>query len=282
MVVVPLEVEYGKLNLYMDGGLYNHLTKNVQPSVQKADFDYVIIVDGEEGSGKSVFAQQLAVILDPNFTLKNLCFTPQDFMKAVVNAKPFSCIVFDEAFTGLSSRSSLTEMNQLIVGLMMEMRQKNLFIIIVMPSVFMLDKYAVLHRARGLFHVRMNKGKRGYWDYYNKFRLKILYLKGKKLYDYNQVKRYTFGKFRDQYTVNEQHYREKKGKALNSKSRRTRADAYKEQRDTLFYIIIADLKQGQRGTARLCTNRGLKIDQSTLSDIFNEKQRQLLEVDGSM
>ncbi len=278
VVVTGLTVEYGKLNLYMDGGLYKYLIEIVKPSVEKKDFDHVILVDGQEGSGKTVFTLQQALILDPKFTLDKVCFTPQEFIKAVTNAKPHSCIVFDEAFTGLSSRSSLTEMNQLLVALMMEMRQKNLFIILVMPSFFMLDKYAVLHRAKGLFHVRLNKGRRGYWEYYNKAKMKVLYFQGKKLYDYGVVKRHRFGRFREQYTVNEEDYREKKAKALTSKSRRTKAEQYKEQRDVSLWVMYKELGISQRKIATLCSTWGFKITQATLSDNFSKREEKLLEV----
>ena len=229
-------------------------------------------------SGKSVFAFQIAKVLDPNFTLDNVCFTPSEFIKAVTNAKPFSCIVFDEAFTGLSSRAALSEVNRLLVSLMMEMRAKNLFIILVMPTFFMLDKYAVLHRSNGLFHVHLNRGKRGFWRYYNKPRMKKLYFNGKKYYEYTEKPR-AFGKFLDQYMINEKNYRIKKEKALKGKQRRTKAEAYKEQRDTLLYILIKKMKLGQRGTARVCSEHGFTINHSTLSDVFAQKQKELLETE---
>ena len=181
MVLVPINVDNQNIPLYMDGGLYNQLNDNVKPAVQKEDFDFVMIVDGEEGAGESVLAFQIAKILDPNFNMDNICFTADDFINAITKAKKNQCIVFDEGFTGLSSRASLSEINNLVISMMMEMRQKNLFVIIVMPSVFMLDKYAVFHRAKGLFHVYMRSGRRGFWRFFNKRARKYLYLLGKKV-----------------------------------------------------------------------------------------------------
>lgn len=276
MVVVTLPVEYGNLNLYMDGGLHNYLTNNVQASVKKKDFDQVLLIDGPEGSGKSVFGFQCARVLDPHFTIDNICFTPQDFIKAVVKAKKFSCIVFDEAFTGLSSRSSLTEMNQLLVSLMMEMRQKNLFIILIMPTFYMLDKYAVLHRAKGLFHIRLYKGKRGYWEFYNRAKMKELYLKGRKMYDYSIVKRHRFGRFREQYTIDEDSYREKKKEALNSKNRKTKAESFKSQRDLLVWIMYKELNISQSQISRLARKHGWKVSQASLSQDITKREQELL------
>lgn len=277
MAIIPITVGLEKLNLYMDDGLYNNLTNKVKPSVQKKDFDYVIAVDGEEGCGKSVFAMQIAAVLNPNFNIDKVCFSPNEFIRAVLKAKPYSCIVFDEAFTGLSSRAALSEINQLLVSLMMEMRQKNLFIVLVMPTFFMLDKYAVLHRAKGLFHVYLSKGRRGQWSYYNRSLMKKLYLLGKKYYEYHYVHRYAFGKFKEQYTVDEQEYRARKKKALKGKSRKTRAEAYKEQRDICLYLLIKELGFGQRGTSRLLSKWGFSITQAALSEIYTQKQKELLQ-----
>jgi hypothetical protein len=276
MVIVDIELEGNKKPLYMDGTLYEQLTEVVKPSVQKKDFDYFIAIDGLEGSGKSVFGMQIAKILDPNFNLEKICYSAKDFIKAVINAKPYSCIVFDEAFTGLSSRSALSEINQLLVSLMMEMRQKNLFIILIMPSVFMLDKYAALHRAKGLFHVYMHNDKRGFWSFYNKDRLKYLYLNGKKYYDYSHTKPIIFGRFQNQYVIDEKGYREKKSESLSQKRRVTRADTYKGQRDVLFWILNYELKKSHTDIAKLCRKWKYKVDRSTISYVIEAKNKDLL------
>jgi len=70
--------------LYMDNGLHYQLTEKVYPSVKKKDFDWFVVVDGQEGAGKSVFAFQIAKTLHPNFTHENIAFTANDFIKLVV------------------------------------------------------------------------------------------------------------------------------------------------------------------------------------------------------
>lgn len=261
--------------LYMDNGLHYQLTEKVYPSVKKKDFDWFVVVDGQEGAGKSVFAFQIAKTLHPNFTHENIAFTANDFIKLVVKAKKNECIVFDEAFTGLSSRTSLSEVNNILVSLMMEMRQKNLFIILVMPSFFMLDKYCVLHRAKGLFHVYTTQGRRGYWHFYSKKGMKYLYLTGKKFYEYTGSKPIMFGKFQDQYTINEVKYKTEKKKALHKKKRETKSAIHKFQRDILLWIIMKDYRKTQQETSDLCRKYGFKIDRSNISHILKEKEAQL-------
>ncbi len=260
----------------MDGRLNNSIEDKVKPKILKKDNDLVWIVDGLEGSGKSVFAMQVAKVLDPSFDLERVCMSPEEFTKAILKAKKGQCVVFDEAFTGLSSRASLTEINKLLVSLMMEMRQKNLFVIIVMPTFFMLDKYVALFRARGLFHVYLKRGKRGRWVYFNNKKKKLLYLMGRKLYDYSKPKSKFRGRFMDVYTINEVTYREKKQDALMKKSRSTKAETYKAQRDTLFYIMNKKSGLNHVKISELCGKYGFKIARNTISEIIIEKSKDFL------
>lgn len=276
MVVLTTEVCGEEKPLYMDGGLHEQLIKKVIPSVQKKDFDWFVIVDGEEGSGKSVFGFQIAKVIDPNFTHEQIAFTSNDFIRLVIKAKKNQCIVFDEAFTGLSSRTALSEINNMLVSLMMEMRQKNLFIILIMPSFFMLDKYCVLHRSKGLFHVYIQHGKRGFWHFYNRKRTKLLYLMGKKFYDYSKPKPIIFGRFQDQYMIDKKPYIDTKIKALHSKKRSTRAEVYKMQRDTLFWVCYHEYKKSQTSIAEMCKKWDYKVDQAGISLIIKEKRSKVM------
>jgi len=277
MVVVEILVGKEKKNLYMDNELHKRIETVVKPKVKSKDSDWFWVVDGSEGAGKSVFAFQLAKILDPDFNINKVTMTPNEFTRAVIKANKGDCIVFDEAFTGLSSRASLTEINRVIVSLMMEMRQKNLFIIIVMPTIFLLDRYVALFRARGLFHIYLKNGKRGRWIYFNNKKKKLLYILGKKLFSYSKPKSKFRGRFLDTYTVNEEEYREKKKKALMEKSRSTKAETFKFQRDNLFYILNKKLKINKTNISKHCEGLGFKIDRSTISKIIMEKEIEMIK-----
>ncbi len=224
------------------------------------------MVDGEEGSGKSVFGMQLAKALDPDFDMSRLCFTADEFTKAIIRAKKGQCVVYDEAFTGLSARGSLTEVNRLLVSLMMEMRQKNLFVIIVMPTFFLLDKYVALWRAKGLFHVYTKQGKRGFWMYFNRQKKKELYLTGRKLYEYSRPRSSFRGRFFDQYTVDESEYRKRKQDALNKKSRVTRSHTYMEQRNILLYLLNKKYDIPQKEISHGMQKAGNSLSQNSISE----------------
>jgi len=277
MVVLNIEVDGEKKTLYMDDLLNSQLDKKVIPNVYKKDADGVYIIDGEERAGKSVFAMQLAKKLDPKFNLSRVCFDAEEFTKAVIKAKKGQCIIYDEAFTGLSSRGSLSEVNRLLVSLMMEMGQKNLFIIIVMPTFFLLDKYVAIWRARGLFHIYTKRGKRGYWLFFNRKTKKLLYLLGKKLYDYSKPKSNFRGRFYDQYVINEEEYRAKKGGAMNRKSRVTKAVKYMNQRNNLFYMLYDKFKINQTRISKLCKEYDIIIERRMVNEIILQKKKQMIE-----
>ncbi len=185
---------------------------NIKKEVIKKDRDFVLVIDGDEGSGKSVLAQQIAKKLDPKFDLDNICFNADQFIKRLKESPKYTCIVLDEAYNAASSRGSLTEVNRSMVGVATEMRQRNLFVIIVLPSFFDLDKYFALWRCKSLIHVYFAAdGSRGRYIIFPKTSKKYLYLNGKKFYDYSKPKSpYPPCRFNNHYTVDEIEYRKKK------------------------------------------------------------------------
>lgn len=232
-------IEENGVKYYIDGRLLRDLRLVVE-RVSGKDDDHLFVVDGEERSGKSVLTMQLAKTVDPSFNLSRVAFTPEQFRDAVLKAGKGEAVVFDEAFRGLSSRGALSEVNRLLVSLMMEMGQKNLFVFVVLPTVFLLDKYVALFRSSGLFRVYRRRGKRGFWEYYNKRKLKSLYLKGRVDMSYVGVDTWYRGRFLNQYVVSEDGYRALKAKAFkeaNSGEKPVVGAKYKKQRDILLCYI---------------------------------------------
>ena len=173
---------------YIDPIMRKELDR-ISDAVRKRDRDFVMVIDGEEGSGKSVLAMQLAKELDPSFTIENVVFNSDQFLERVRNVKRFSCVLLDEAYSAANSRATLTEVNRSMVGVATEMRQQNLFVLIVLPTFFDLDKYFALWRCRCLIHVYFRKdGSRGSYLIFPRNKKKLLYLNGKKTYNYSKPK----------------------------------------------------------------------------------------------
>ena len=120
----------------MDKRLKRNLDDKILPSLKTKDKDYVVVVDGREGSGKTTFAIQMGKYVDPSLNLARVVFGPENFREAILKAKKYECIIYDEAFTGFSSRASLSPVNRVLVSLAMQMRQKNLLIILFVSYCF--------------------------------------------------------------------------------------------------------------------------------------------------
>ena len=203
--------------------------------------------------------------------------TPMEFRKAIHEAKKGQAVIYDEAFTGLSSKGSLTEINKILVEQMMEMGAKNLLVILILPTIFLLEKYAALFRAKGLFHVYKRKGKRGYWRYYNRKKKKLLYLLGKKLLDYSKPHVRFRGRFLKLYTVDETEYRAKKDYALQHKDRKTKSERIMSQRNSIFWYMNKKLNINQTRIAKICNELDIKLDRTSINEIIRRKEEETLE-----
>lgn len=208
-------------------------------ALRKADQDRVIIITGAEGSGKSLLAMQLATYVDPKFSIEDICFDGDTFAKRIREKERYGAVIFDEAFNGLSSRGAISNQNKKLIRLLQECRQRNLWVFIVLPSIFLLEKYVALFRSQVLFNTaiyRKDYTKR-YYKCYNRKNKKLLYLLGYKLMSYSQPrihKKYRFyGKYPS--NIDEQEYREKKAKSFREGEKRdTKEDKWRIQRNVVI------------------------------------------------
>lgn len=249
--MAEIKIPYTKISYYMDDRLERNIKLKIIPSLGNKDKDCVVCVDGPEGAGKSTLAMQIGKAVDPTLDLSRVVFDAESFRQAIFKAKKGQCVIYDEAFTGLSSRTSLSSINTALVSLMMQMRQKNLFIILVLPTFFLLDKYAALFRTTALIHVYENKGIRGYFRVYNRVKKKYLYLYGKKDYSYSAkgkqnefIKTKFKGRFYGVFALGdetiEEKYKKKKAKALEDTQKNPLSAGqlkYKEQRDRVLFLL---------------------------------------------
>ena len=138
----------------IDKAIKSELDK-IKDRVINKDMDYFGVVDGDEGSGKSVLAMQWCKYLDPSFNLDRIVFTSDQFVALLKDPKlkPGSAILLDEAYNAANARATMSEVNRSMVAVTTEVRQKNLFVFIVLPSFFDLDRTLAIHRTRSLCHV---------------------------------------------------------------------------------------------------------------------------------
>jgi len=160
--------------------------KGIKKDYINDDNDYCMIIDGKEGSGKSTLGATCCLAVDPNFSVDKIAFTGTEFLKVMHKAKYGSAVMWDEAEIGAFSRDSVGKINKLIVTALMVSRAKRLFLCIIIPSFFVLDKYLRMHRVGMLIHVI----RRGEFAVYPSFKgkLKKLTVDGSKYWDYGVVK----------------------------------------------------------------------------------------------
>jgi len=258
-----VKVMAGDTDLYLDGYLKSNL--DTAKAVISKDWDMIFVVDGMEGAAKSTIAQHIGKYLDNSLCLERIVFTPKEFRDAVLKAEKYQCVIYDECFAGLSSRQSMSMVNKALVSLLAQIRQKNLFIIMVLPCFFELDKYAAIWRSRALLHVYTGDNfERGYFSFFNSQRKKDLYMKGKKFYEY-QVPPNFRGRFTKGYVVDDAAYRQKKLDAMSFDEEESGGfNAYLEQRNSLIKVLADSGWKHEAIAEAICKYSNKKITRSSI------------------
>ena len=276
----PIQTATEKLGYYMASNLYSQLQK-AKEKIKKSNIDRVYIIDGREGEGgKSTFAFQAAYSVDPTFDLSRVYFKPKEFKDGIRNSDRYKAHVFDESHIGLSSKSSTSRDNKELVQLLMEARQRNLFIFIVTPSIFLLEKYVAIFRSKGLFHCYCSKKEvsRRYIKCYNYQNKKLLYLLGKPLMDYSRPKIPKSYRFYAKFppTIDRDAYEKKKLKAFKDDGT-TEGDSYNryekkfiEHRNLAWYILIHKYKITQKELAVYYKRAGIPISNSLICRVLRD------------
>jgi len=101
---------------------------------------FIVLIVGRPGSGKSYTALRIAELVDENFTLENVAYTPKEFISLVKNRREGSAIVFDEAGVAIYSREWQKKINRAFAKLIQVLRYKCLGIIFTTPHALFLDK----------------------------------------------------------------------------------------------------------------------------------------------
>ena len=250
---MTLKEEYAKVKIKNKEFLMDDVLKSNMEQLKKsveAKWDCVFVIDGREGVAKSTLGKMLGYYLSKgNFSVDNIVFTAEQFMEAVDKAKPQTAIVFDEMVMAGLSTDVLSSMQKALTKKFTLIRKKQLFIIMIIPYLFMLQKYFALSRALFLIHCYTPDGfKRGYFKFYNYEQKNFLYMVGHKYWNYNPKAKLSFtGKFPD-YTgmfIDEEAYELKKDDAIkniNAKDEKEIKPTKKEWLNVYKLIDIAASK----------------------------------------
>lgn len=205
---------------YMDGYLKENLDKLKQ--IMSKNWDGVIMIDGIEGTAKSTLAGSIGYYLDPNYSINNIVFTPEQFFELVDSAQPGSVVHWDEfVFGGLSTEAFNATQNALIKKLT-TIRKKNLYILLLMPQFYSMRAYFAVDRSRFLLHCKTPDGEsRGFFEFYSFKQKQSLYYYCKKHHRYLPTLKNFDGRFTDTFGsfFNVEEYEKKKDAAIESLSK---------------------------------------------------------------
>lgn len=219
------------------------------------DWDFVLIISGggQVRVGKSVLAMQIAYYwkdrmkkvhnIDVPFNVKeNIVFHGTELIKKgnfLGTTYKYSPLIFDEAGADLEGLKVMRNTTQAVKDFLRECGQYNLFTILVIPEYFDLPIGIALTRSDALLDVFTITDKdgmfvRGYFNSYNREGKKWLYLNGKKTRDYSCQKQDYWGRYYNNYTIDEGEYKMAKVEALKTREKTKSLDKFQEQRNLMF------------------------------------------------
>lgn len=184
----------------------------------KKGWDAVIIEDGNCGVGKSVKAICTdAPILADKMSSIHITFDIDEFINicSTDKSKPFDVVILDEGHAGMNTSQAQKADFQRMMNLLMLVRQKNLYIIIVTQCFFELSKAIAIFRSNLLYHVTTNKNdKRGFFAAFGRKEKKDLYINGKKYLNYYATKHNYVGQFNQNRHLMPKDYEQRKAQHL--------------------------------------------------------------------
>lgn len=173
-------VKVKDFEFYMEGYLKKNLDF-IREKVLRNKDQFICVIDGRTGTGKSTLAAQCAYYLtegnmelgsmneDKTFNLKSYAWNQKQFNTVMANAQPGSAVMGDEMFGIANTRLSLTRESMEVLARLQTMRSKKVFIFLCLPCIYDLDKNIVLNLADLFIHChREDYGSRGQYDVYDR------------------------------------------------------------------------------------------------------------------
>lgn len=134
--------------------LHTTVMKNLDRVMEnrlRKEYDYVLVIVGKVGDGKSMLASLACSYMDKKFPPERVLFTGIDYKMIERKLKEKMAIQFDEGEEVFFSRGAMTRLQKQMVLKFAQIRQRNHFIVICVPSLFLLEKW-----MRGIGDTRIN------------------------------------------------------------------------------------------------------------------------------
>lgn len=253
-------------------GIDGYLKKNLDSVIKRVrekNWDYVSVISGYSGVGKSNFSITLARYCDEKFDEKQIAFTAEDFIRITNECDEFSSVVLDESFASLNTKISNSVAFLRIINHLQLIRQKRLFIFLNLPNFFDLSKGIAIFRSSHLFLVYANtKGDRGFFTVFDREAKKNLYIKGGKFLNYHAVKSNFYGRFSKQKAIDEKVYEKLKRQHLLAQNEQGDSlNKDKLARDKMVTFLVSSKKFKQKEISEMSG-----LSKKTIYNILNPKQ----------
>jgi len=211
--------------------LDNKLKKNIDILLDacKEDDDFLLIFDGAEGAGKSLFMRQVgyycAQRMGVPFTVDNIHFQLNSYVDKSIESPFYTINILDESRKILNKRAAMSRESKKFTNYLSECRKKRQIHLIALPAFHELDKNIVLWRAKLLIHVDKyfvedSTKESGFGLKRGDYRVYLMdqYLKKCYLYPYSYPKKYEFtGQFKPVEVIDLSQYESKKDDNLELK-----------------------------------------------------------------
>ena len=119
--------------------------------------NFIAIIHGPTGSGKSYLGMKIAEALDPTFNIDRVIFEPTDFFDLVEKLPRRAWLVFDESGAILDARRFMTVVNCVVSYVLETFRYKQICVVFTVPNLKMIDA-----NVRRLMHCMMFQRDRGF------------------------------------------------------------------------------------------------------------------------
>jgi len=145
---------------------YTNELKRTVDMCKKYKLDWLTIVMGDEGGGKTTFSIKSALEVDPKFNLKNqMVYNLEEFAKTTLkfmgekkeDVQKLRSIIWDEAVDSLFSRNYSSPIQKDLIRLYIKNRSLQHFTFINIPSPFYVDLYLRAHRAKCMAYCWMDR-----------------------------------------------------------------------------------------------------------------------------
>lgn len=273
-----MKFKFKNVEYYIDGYLAMQLDSLIYNL--KNDWDFILLISGDRmvRVGKSVFGMTVCAYLayrimqlklhpDP-YDVNSIYFDNERMMKEVYD-KPKYCINhYDEGREGLAASKSMKQFQQDLLDFFAECGQLNQIFVIVLPDFFEMKEPIAVGRSEFLLNVYRKginqkrdvfktgtkipvvKFDRGYFEFFSRKKKQILFdaAKSSKRKKYNLIPCNFYGRFTNQYPIDEVLYREKKLEALKRFKETAEKNKIDKSMQMKVHLAVKLKKEGKNST----------------------------------